>query len=76
VTHDLASVTVFHEECMHADALATVLTVLGPQQGMDLPWHSMCSRRAHTASAHPQGNGAAAGRMLLTPGPGSTLLEA
>jgi thiamine biosynthesis lipoprotein len=35
VTHDLASVTVFHEECMHADALATVLTVLGPQQGMD-----------------------------------------
>jgi thiamine biosynthesis lipoprotein len=35
VAHDLASVTVFHEECMHADALATVLTVLGPQQGMD-----------------------------------------
>ena len=35
VQHDLASVTVFHEECMHADALATVLTVLGPQQGMD-----------------------------------------
>ena len=35
VAHDLASVTVFHEECMHADALATVLTVLGPQQGLD-----------------------------------------
>ncbi|QXZ10596.1 FAD:protein FMN transferase [Comamonas sp. Y33R10-2] len=35
VTHDLASVTVFHPECMHADALATVLTVLGPQEGMD-----------------------------------------
>ena len=35
VQHDLASVTVFHEECMHADALATVLTVLGPQQGME-----------------------------------------
>lgn len=35
VQHDLASVTVFHEECMHADALATVLTVLGPEQGME-----------------------------------------
>ncbi|MEX8194743.1 FAD:protein FMN transferase [Comamonas guangdongensis] len=35
VTHGLSSVTVFHEECMHADALATVLTVLGPQQGLD-----------------------------------------
>ena len=35
VQHDLASVTVFHPECMHADALATVLTVLGPQQGME-----------------------------------------
>ena len=35
VQHDLASVTVFHEECMHADALATVLTVLGPVQGME-----------------------------------------
>lgn len=35
VAHDLASVTVFHAECMHADALATVLTVLGPDDGMD-----------------------------------------
>lgn len=35
VNHDLASVTVFHEQCMHADALATVLTVLGPLEGMD-----------------------------------------
>lgn len=35
VSHDLASVTVFHSECMHADALATVLTVLGPKEGMD-----------------------------------------
>ncbi|MBF5004282.1 FAD:protein FMN transferase [Diaphorobacter caeni] len=34
VTHALASVTVHHDECMHADALATVLTVLGPDQGM------------------------------------------
>jgi len=34
VTHDLASVTVLHAECMQADALATVLTVLGPQEGL------------------------------------------
>ncbi|WP_419095702.1 FAD:protein FMN transferase [Curvibacter soli] len=31
--HALAAVTVVHAECMHADALATVLTVLGPQEG-------------------------------------------
>lgn len=34
VAHALASVTVLHAECMHADALATVLTVLGPQEGL------------------------------------------
>ncbi len=34
VAHALASVTVLHEECMHADALATVLTVLGPREGL------------------------------------------
>jgi len=32
--HRLASVTVLHRECMHADALATVLTVLGPDEGL------------------------------------------
>ena len=32
--HALASVTVLHRECMHADALATVLTVLGPDEGL------------------------------------------
>lgn len=31
--HELASVTVLHRSCMQADALATVLTVLGPQEG-------------------------------------------
>lgn len=31
--HALASVTVLHEACMQADALATVLTVLGPVAG-------------------------------------------
>lgn len=34
VAHELVSVTVLHPECMWADALATVLTVLGPEDGM------------------------------------------
>jgi thiamine biosynthesis lipoprotein len=34
VGHALASVTVLHAECMHADALATVLTVLGLADGL------------------------------------------
>lgn len=33
VTHGLASVSVLHTSCMHADALATTLTVLGPEDG-------------------------------------------
>lgn len=33
VTHHLASVTVVHESCMQADALATILTVIGPDAG-------------------------------------------
>lgn len=33
VAHALASVTVLHEHCMDADALATVLTVLGIEEG-------------------------------------------
>jgi thiamine biosynthesis lipoprotein len=32
--HALAAVTVLHRQCMHADALATVLTVLGPDDGL------------------------------------------
>ncbi|SFP56187.1 FAD:protein FMN transferase [Variovorax sp. 770b2] len=34
VAHALASVTVLHAQCMQADALATVLTVLGPDDGV------------------------------------------
>lgn len=34
VTHGLASVTVLHESCMEADALATLLTVLGAEEGL------------------------------------------
>ncbi len=33
VTHNLASVTVLHPSAMKADALATLLTVLGPDEG-------------------------------------------
>ncbi len=36
VTHDLASVTVLDETAMRADALATALLVLGPEQGFAL----------------------------------------
>ncbi|KAF0809446.1 thiamine biosynthesis lipoprotein [Alcanivorax sp. S71-1-4] len=34
VNHRLASVTVLHPSCMQADGLATLLTVLGPEEGM------------------------------------------
>ena len=34
VTNALASVTVLHPSCMQADALSTLLTVLGPEAGM------------------------------------------
>lgn len=34
VSHRLASVTVLHAQCMQADALATALTVMGPEAGM------------------------------------------
>ena len=35
VSHALVSVTVIEPICMHADALATALTVLGPEEGFD-----------------------------------------
>lgn len=35
VTHGLVAVTVLHPACMHADALATALNVLGPREGYD-----------------------------------------
>lgn len=36
VAHRLASVTVLHDECMTADAMATALIVLGPERGLAL----------------------------------------
>lgn len=38
-THGLTSVTVLHPRCMHADALATALTVLGPIAGGEFAAH-------------------------------------
>jgi len=57
VAHALTSVTVHHAECMHADALATVLTVLGPQAGWDfaLAQHVAAAFHTHPDAAHPQG---------------------
>lgn len=34
IEHGLASVTVLHESCMMADGFATLLTVLGPEEGL------------------------------------------
>lgn len=36
VTNHLASVTVLHPSCMRADAWATALAVLGPEEGLEL----------------------------------------
>ncbi len=36
VTHGLASVTVLHESCMRADAMATAFMVMGPEKTMEL----------------------------------------
>ena len=36
VTHRLASVSVIHPSCMTADALATAISVLGPEEGREL----------------------------------------
>lgn len=36
ITHTLASVTVIHESCMTADALATAINVMGPEKGYQL----------------------------------------
>jgi thiamine biosynthesis lipoprotein len=36
ISHSLASVSVIHASCMTADAIATALEVLGPEDGFDL----------------------------------------
>ncbi len=35
ITHKLASVTVVHQSCMMADALATAIDVMGPEKGLE-----------------------------------------
>ena len=53
VAHDLGSVSVLHAKCMHADALATALMVLGPEDGMA---HAMrLGLAARFVSAGPEG---------------------
>ncbi len=53
VAHDLVSVSVLHRECMHADALATALSVLGPDEGMA---HALrLGLAARFVSARPDG---------------------
>jgi len=52
VRHALAAVTVLHAECMHADALATVLTVLGPCEGFEFAQaHGIAARFCERAES-------------------------
>lgn len=65
IAHALASVTVLHAECLHADALATLLTVLGPEAGWEFaeqhgiaallssPTATRCSRAWEAALGNP-----------------------
>ncbi len=57
VAHALTSVTVYHRECMHADALATVLTVLGPEDGWQFALQHQIAAAFHTHpdAGQPQG---------------------
>jgi thiamine biosynthesis lipoprotein len=57
VAHALTSVTVYHRDCMHADALATVLTVLGPEDGWRFALQQQLAAVFHTHpdAAQPQG---------------------
>ena len=57
VAHALTSVSVYHAQCMHADALATVLTVLGPQAGWEFALaHEVAAVfHTHASPALPQG---------------------
>lgn len=53
IAHALASVSVLHPECMHADALATLLTVLGPEDGLAFAeQHGIAARLASTQATH------------------------
>jgi len=36
ITHKLASATVIHTSCVYADAMATAIIVLGPEDGYEL----------------------------------------
>lgn len=63
VAHALTSVTVYHRDCMHADALATVLTVLGPKDGWQFALQQQLAAVFHT---HPDA-GQPQGQRCMTP---------
>lgn len=63
----LTSVTVWHGQCLHADALATVLTVLGPETGWDF---ALQQQIAAVFTEHPEvgvQGAAPLGRQRCTP---------
>lgn len=60
-SHTLTAVTVLHPSCMHADALATALTVLGPIAGPDF------AARHDVAALFVCRDGAAGHRAIATP---------
>ncbi len=53
IAHGLASVTVIAADCMHADALATALIVLGPNAGFELAQREQLA--AHFIVRQPDG---------------------
>lgn len=66
IAHRLASVTVFHPECMHADALATVLTVLGPGEGLAFAERHGIAAVLYEHVAPQHGPGAAASPLITS----------
>ena len=74
-THALTSVTVLHRECKHADALSTLLSILGPEDGLAFAQH----RRPAAMFVCPDGAGHLAHhsdkwRKLVQPEPASQSL--
>jgi thiamine biosynthesis lipoprotein len=76
ITHNLASASVIHPSCMTADALATALSVLGPEEGKALVEREGLAalfliRNAAggfdewTSEGWPDGNSAAAGDVVF-----------
>lgn len=65
VHHGLCSVTVLHPECMIADALATAISVLGPDEGMS--YAKTLNVAARLVVREQADDGSVPFRELLTP---------